>query len=100
MISLYYYLGNNRALIIERMFGIISIEILFGFKNNDQGAGEDISMNIFLSQKELEILKNYVEEMLRLFEESDMVKEDETLYLSGERLEVSKKDFKALKKKL
>ena len=57
-------------------------------------------MNIFLSQKELEILKNYVEEMLRLFEESDMVKEDETLYLSGERLEVSKKDFKALKKKL
>ena len=57
-------------------------------------------MNIFLSQKELEILKNYVEEMLRLFEESDMVKEDETLYLSGERLKVSKKDFKALKKKL
>lgn len=100
MISLYYYLGNNITLIIERMFGIISIEILFGFKNNDQGAGEDISMNIFLSQKELEILKNYVEEMLRLFEESDMVKEDETLYLSGERLEVSKKDFKALKKKL
>ena len=88
------------TLIIERMFGIISIEILFGFKNNDQGAGEDISMNIFLSQKELEILKNYVEEMLMLFEESDMVKEDETLYLSGERLEVSKKDFKALKKKL
>ena len=32
MISLYYYLGNNITLIIERMFGIISIEILFGFK--------------------------------------------------------------------
>lgn len=57
-------------------------------------------MIVNLNTKELTIIKGYVEEMLDLYEEKDMLEEDEAIYLSNEDIDIYKNELLQLNKKL
>lgn len=59
-----------------------------------------IYMIVNLNTKELTIIKGYVEEMLDLYEEKDMLEEDEAIYLSNEDIDIYKNELLQLNKKL
>ena len=45
-------------------------------------------------------LLDYVDDMIKLFGERDMIQEGEALYLSTEEIYVTRQDFEILRKKL
>ena len=55
---------------------------------------------IQLDEKEIKLLRDYVDDMIKLFGERDMIQEGETLYLSTEEIYVTRQDFEILRKKL
>ncbi|MGL5439081.1 MAG: hypothetical protein ACRDA4_01665 [Filifactoraceae bacterium] len=51
-----------------------------------------------METNEIKIIKDYAEDMIDLFNQSDSMKEGEELYLSREKIYVNKKDFEKLRK--
>ncbi|MFZ2186138.1 MAG: hypothetical protein WAV43_04770 [Streptococcus parauberis] len=56
-----------------------------------------MKIKIELEDKQIKIIRNYAEEMINLFNETDMVKEGESIYLETENIRVNKKDFERIK---
>ena len=55
---------------------------------------------IQLDEKEIKLLRDYVDHMIKLFGERDMIQEGEALYLFTEEIYVTRQDFEILRKKL
>ena len=55
---------------------------------------------IQLDEKEIKLLRDYVDDMIKLFGERDMIQEGEALYLSTEEIYVTRQDFEILRKKM
>lgn len=56
-----------------------------------------MKIKIELEDKQIKIIRNYADEMINLFNEIDMVKEGESIYLETENIRVNKKDFERIK---
>ncbi|MSS62832.1 hypothetical protein [Velocimicrobium porci] len=56
-------------------------------------------MNI-LSTKEKQVIQGYIREMLELFQEEDMLKEEDSIYLPMGELSVNKNELRLLEKKV
>ncbi len=56
-----------------------------------------MKIKIELEDKQIKIIRNYADEMINLFNETDMVKEGESIYLETENIRVNKKDFERIK---
>lgn len=56
-----------------------------------------MKIKIELEDKQIKIIRNYADEMINLFNETDMVKEGEFIYLETENIRVNKKDFERIK---
>lgn len=56
-----------------------------------------MKIKIELEDKQIKIIRNYADEMINLFNETDMVKEWESIYLETENIRVNKKDFERIK---
>lgn len=56
-----------------------------------------MKIKIELEDKQIKIIRNYADEMINLFNETDMVKEGESIYLETEKIRVNKKDFERIK---
>ncbi len=57
-------------------------------------------MEIKLNNKEFSIIKNYINEMLTLYDERDMINENEAIHLINSKLIIYKQDLINLDKKL
>lgn len=56
-----------------------------------------MKIKIELEDKQIKIIRNYADEIINLFNETDMVKEGESIYLETENIRVNKKDFERIK---
>lgn len=56
-----------------------------------------MKIKIELEDKQIKIIRNYADEMINLFNETDMIKEGESIYLETENIRVNKKDFERIK---
>ena len=56
-----------------------------------------MKIKIELEDKQIKIIRHYADEMINLFNETDMVKEGESIYLETENIRVNKKDFERIK---
>lgn len=57
-------------------------------------------MEIDLTEKEIFIIRNYIDDMIALYNESDMIIDKEPLHLSKENIPVYRDELIALEKKL
>ncbi|MSS62915.1 hypothetical protein [Velocimicrobium porci] len=53
-----------------------------------------------LSTKEKLVIQSYIREMLALFQENDMLKEDDSLYLLDGKLVINKEELLLLERKI
>lgn len=102
MISLYILSGNKNPLIAEHMFGIIYHVKIFLWNLEVIHFNGRLFMGTYiqLDEKEIKLLRDYVDDMIKLFGERDMIQEGEALYLSTEEIYVTRQDFEILRKKL
>ncbi len=56
-------------------------------------------MNVYLEEREVLIVRNYIEEMLALFEEKDVINKGDRIYSMDYKIAFSKEDFLKLKEK-
>lgn len=57
-------------------------------------------MEIDLTEKEIFVIRDYIEDMISLFDEKDMISESEPLYLSHSNITVYKQELILLGEKL